>query len=101
MAALRSTPGVVDAESTDAFPLLGGGWGWGVRLKPDPSSGGPSTTLYFQDSHGLDAMGLKLAGGRWFTSSEIGEWGMNDLKGSPSAILTSALAKKLFPKGNP
>jgi putative ABC transport system permease protein len=102
MAALRSIPGVVDAEATDSFPLLGGGWSWGVRLKPDPNSGGGAgTTLYFQDTHGLDAMGLKLVGGRWFTSSEIGEWHMNDLKGTPSAILSKALAKKLFPKGDP
>jgi putative ABC transport system permease protein len=101
MAALRSMPGVVDAEATDSFPLLGGGWGWGIRLKPEQTNGGAaSTTLYFQDSHGLDAMGLKLVAGRRFSASEIGEWGPNDLKGSPSAILSQALAKKLFPKGN-
>ncbi len=102
MAALRGMPGVVDAEATDSFRLLGGGWSWGIRLKPDPtSSGAAGTTLYFQDAHGLDAMGLKLIGGRWFTSSEIGEWHMNDLKGTPSAILSKSLAKKIFPKGNP
>jgi putative ABC transport system permease protein len=102
MAALRSQPGVVDAEATDSFPLLGGGWSWGIRLKPDPNTGAATgTTLYFQDTHGIDAMGLKLVGGRWFTSAEIGEWHMNDLKGTPSAVLTKALAKKLFPKGNP
>jgi putative ABC transport system permease protein len=102
MAALRGIPGVVDAEATDAYPLLGGGWGWGIRLKPDPHSAGiAQTTLYFQDAHGLDALGLKLVGGRWFSANEIGEWDMNDLKGSPSAVLTAALAKKLFPKANP
>jgi putative ABC transport system permease protein len=102
MAALRGLPGVVDAEATDAYPLLGGGWGWGIRLKPDPHRGAVApTTLYFEDAHGLDALGLKLVGGRWFSASEIGEWNMNDLKGSPSAVLTAALAKKLFPTGNP
>jgi putative ABC transport system permease protein len=101
MAALRSMPGVVDAEATDSFPLLGGGWGWGIRLKPEQTNGGAATTtLYFQDSHGLDAMGLKLIAGRWFSAAEIGEWAGNDLKGSPSAVLTHALASKLFPKGN-
>jgi putative ABC transport system permease protein len=101
MAALRSMPGVVDAQATNAFPLLGGGWGWGIRLKPDQTNGGAAqTTLYFQDAHGLDAMGLKLVEGRWFSAAEIGEWDMNDLKGSPSAVLTRALAKKLFPKAS-
>jgi len=101
LVALRSMPGVVDAEATDSFPLLGGGWGWGIRLKPEQTNGGAaSTTLYFQDSHGLDAMGLKLVSGRWFSATEIGEWAANDLKGSASAVLTQPLARKLFPKGD-
>jgi putative ABC transport system permease protein len=102
MAALRSMPGVVDAEATDAYPLLGGGWGWSIRLKPGSSNGGVAqTTIYFQDAHGLDALGLKLVQGRWFSASEIGEWDANDLKGSPSAVLTATLAKKLFANTNP
>jgi putative ABC transport system permease protein len=101
LAALRDTPGVLDAEATNSYPLRGGGWGWGIRLKPDASNGGSTgTTLYFNDSHGLDAMGLKLVSGRWFSSSEIAEMRIDDEKGVPSAVLTSPLAKKLFPKGN-
>jgi putative ABC transport system permease protein len=99
LAALRNTPGVVDAEATNSYPLRGGGWGWGIRLKPEQTNGGAtSTTLYFNDAHGLDAMGLKLVAGRWFSSSEIDVMHMDDEKGSPSAVLTAALAKKLFPK---
>ena len=99
LAALRNTPGVVDAEATNSYPLRGGGWGWGIRLKPEQTNGGAtSTTLYFNDAHGLDAMGLKLMAGRWFSSSEIDVMHMDDEKGSPSAVLTAALAKKLFPK---
>ena len=99
LAALRNTPGVVDAEATNSYPLRGGGWGWGIRLKPDSSNGGATgTTMYFNDAHGLDAMGLKLLTGRWFSSSEIAEMHIDDEKGSPSAVLTAALAKKLFPK---
>jgi putative ABC transport system permease protein len=101
LAALRNTPGVVDAEATNSYPLRGGGWGWGIRLKPDSSNGGATgTTMYFNDAHGLDAMGLKLVTGRWFSSSEIQEMHIDDEKGSASAVLTAALAKKLFPKSN-
>jgi putative ABC transport system permease protein len=99
LVALRNIPGVVDAEATNSYPLRGGGWSWGIRLKPDANNGGAAgTTLYFNDAHGLDAMGLKLVAGRWFSSSEIDEMRIDDEKGSPSAVLTAALAKKLFPK---
>ncbi len=101
LVALRNTPGVVDAEATNSYPLRGGGWGWGIRLKPEQSNGSTtSTTLYFNDTHGLNAMGLKLVAGRWFSSSEIDLMHMDDEKGSPSAVLTAALAKKLFPKSD-
>ncbi|HEV2703903.1 MAG TPA: FtsX-like permease family protein [Steroidobacteraceae bacterium] len=101
LAALRNTPGVQDAEATNSYPLRGGGWGWGIRLKPDQTNGGAtSTTLYFNDTHGLDAMGLKLVAGRWFSASEIQVMRVDDQKATPSAVLTAALAKKLFPKGD-
>jgi putative ABC transport system permease protein len=102
LVALRGTPGVVDAEATNSYPLRGGGWGWGIRLKPDAVNGAAaSTTLYFNDAHGLDAMGLKLVAGRWFSPSEIAEMHIDDEKGVPSAVVTAALAKKLFPKTAP
>lgn len=101
LAALRAMPGVIDAEATNSYPLRGGGWSWGIRLKPDQNNGGAvGTTLYFNDAHGLNAMGLKLIGGRWFTPAEIGEMHIDDEKGVPSAVLTQALAKKLFPKSD-
>jgi putative ABC transport system permease protein len=100
MAALRSMPGVVDAEATNSYPLRGGGWSWGVHLKPNEQNGGTPSTLYFSDTHEVEAMGLKLVAGTWFQASDIEEMHMNDVKGSPSAVLTEALAKKLFPTGN-
>jgi putative ABC transport system permease protein len=101
LAALRGIPGVADAVALNSYPLRGGGWSWGIRLKPDQRNGGTAaTTLYFSDTHGLDAMGLKLVAGRWFSAAEIGEMHMNDVKGSPSVILTQALASKLFPTGS-
>jgi putative ABC transport system permease protein len=101
MAALRGMPGVVDAVATNSYPLRGGGWSWGIRLKPDQKNGGTApTTLYFGDTHEFDAMGLQLVAGKWFQSSDIEELHTNDVKGSPTAVLTEALGKKLFPTGN-
>ncbi len=101
MAALRGMPGVVDAVATNSYPLRGGGWSWGIRLKPDQKNGGTApTTLYFGDIHEFGAMGLQLVAGKWFQSSDIEELHTNDVKGSPTAVLTEALAKKLFPTGN-
>ena len=41
MAALRSMPGVVDAEATNSYPLRGGGWSWGIRRSPTRKTGAP------------------------------------------------------------
>jgi putative ABC transport system permease protein len=101
LAALRAIPGVVDAEATNSYPLAGSGWSDNIRSNPEQRNGGAAaTTLYFEDADGLDAMGLKLVGGRWFSSSEIGELHVHDEEKFPSAVLTAALAKKLFPTGN-
>jgi putative ABC transport system permease protein len=101
MAALRAMPGVVDAEATNSYPLRGGGWSYGIRLKPGQTSSAVApTTVYFNDAHGLDSMGLKLVAGHWFTSSEIRELHMDDALEAPSAVLTNALAKKVFPAGD-
>jgi len=100
LTALRTLRGVIDAVATNSYPLLGGGFSFGLRLKPDQKQDAVQTTLYFSDSHGLDALGLKLIQGRWFTASEIGEFHVDDIKGAPGLVITSSLARKLFPAGN-
>ncbi len=99
MAALRSLPGVVDAEATNSFPLSGWSWVMGASLKPNQATPSASTSLYFDTTHGLAAQGLKLVAGRWFTPAEVAELTPGDSKSTPSAVLTAALAKRLFPDG--
>jgi putative ABC transport system permease protein len=102
--ALRAMPGVIDATSTNSLPLSNGGWSTGVSKKqPDPSGAGRSdadTAVYLVDEHGLDALGLKLVAGRNFTADEIVPNLPNVNYEPGTAIVSQALAKKLFPDGD-
>ena len=97
--AVRSVPGILDAEATNSYPLHGGGSRGGLSLKPDQKVPTP-TAQYYVDEHGLAAYGLKLAAGRWFTAGEIGEVSVHDSENPASVIVTAALAHKLYPSGN-
>jgi putative ABC transport system permease protein len=98
VAALRSLPGVVDAEATNSYPLSGWIYTWGIRLKNSQANSSIQTSLYMDTSHGLAAQGLRLIAGRWFTADEVGEW--NAGKSAPFIVVTAALAKRLFPAGD-
>ena len=100
LAAIRAVPGVVDAEETNSFPLRGGGWGWGLSLKPTQKVPTSPTTLYFVDEHGLATYGLRLIAGRWFTREEVSNHGMHDVSFPASVVLSDYLAHKLYPSGN-
>ena len=98
LATLRNLPGVRDAAPVVAVPLQGGGWTEDVYLTQE--QGAPTTddvAMYFTDDHGLDSYGASLIAGRNFTPAEIG---MRDETGEampPNAIVTQALAQRLFP----
>jgi putative ABC transport system permease protein len=100
LAAIRSVPGIVDAQATNSYPLHGGGWSGDLSLKPDQKVPTAPTTKYSVDEHGLAAYGLKLTAGRWFTASEIGELRGHDSEFPASVIVTAALAHKLYPSGS-
>ena len=97
---LRQLPGVAAATSTNSVPMSDGGWMTGVDLQPGQKTPTTSTTMYFLDEKGLDAFGVKLIAGRNFRPEEIAYHTMNDRSVPPSVIVTSELAKKLFPAGD-
>jgi putative ABC transport system permease protein len=101
LAALRSVPGVLDAEATSTFPLWGAGWTTGIRLSPEQSFATASTSVYFVDEHGMSAFGLKLTAGQWFKADEVGEQRDDETKFPTSIIVTQSLARTLFPEINP
>jgi len=98
--ALRAMPGVLDAESTNGFPLGNSGFGTGISLKPDQRIPSASIAEYFVDEHGLTAYGVKLIAGRWFNNDEITDLQMGQDEAAPSVVITRSLARTLFPSGN-
>jgi putative ABC transport system permease protein len=97
LATLHDLPGTVGAEATNSFPLEGSGWTTGVQLLPDQAVATTQTAVYFTDDRGLSTFGLKLTAGRWFAADEIGEVRDDETKFPAGAIVSSALAKELFP----
>ncbi len=100
LTALRSLPGVMDAEATNGYPLGGGGWGTGISLKPGQKQPSASTTEYFVDEHGLAVLGVKLTSGRWFNADDVKDLHTGDNVTAPSIVITSRLGRVLFPSGD-
>lgn len=103
LATLRSLPGVIDAEATNAYPLGGSEWHWplGTSLNPQHEHDFAAwTAVYCVDDHGLAAYGLNLIAGRWFTPTEVGEIRTHETEFPPAVVITQNIAKALFPAGN-
>jgi putative ABC transport system permease protein len=101
MAALRSSPGVVDAFTANSYPLQGGGWQLGVNLTANQKAPSATTSYYMGDEHALNTLGLRLIAGRNFEKSEIVDRDAGSVPAVSGIIVTRALADKLFPAGNP
>src|SRR5665213_404533 len=100
LATLRSLPGVVDVEATNAFPLSGFGWGSGISTKSDQRFPTAITTEYFVDEHGVAAYGVTLMAGRWFSADEVADLNSGDSVSATNVVVTQRLARALFPTGD-
>lgn len=97
---LRELPGVRDASPSSSYPLRGGGWDDGVKLKPEQVQDTSGAAVYFGDEHFLDTLGAKLIAGRNFRAEEITAMDVRDTLAPPVILVTKALADKLFPNGD-
>jgi putative ABC transport system permease protein len=97
---LRRMPGVADVYASNSYPFSSNGITYGIGHSPDKRKFTSSTAIYFLDQNALSTLGLKLVAGRNFRADEIREVGPRD-KIAPSVIMvTSALARQLFPEGS-
>jgi putative ABC transport system permease protein len=100
LAALRQLPAVRDASPANSYPLRGGGWDDFITLSPDQVQKTTDAAVYLSDTHLLDTLGVKLIAGRNFRPDEVGSMGMRDTHTPPVAIVTKALADRLYPDGS-
>lgn len=97
---LRSLPGVIAATEITAYPMSGGGWSQDVASNAlDSQRSAEPAAIYAVDDSGLGALGVRLHAGRNFLSSEVLDQWPDSPFAPKAAIVTSALAARLY--GNP
>ena len=97
---LRKIPGVADVYATNTYPLSNGGIAYGIGHSADKLKPVTTTAIYLADENALPTLGLKLIAGRNFRPDEIGQIGLHGDTDPSAIIVTSALAKLLFPDGS-
>jgi putative ABC transport system permease protein len=100
LAILRQLPGVADAAPTNSVPMSDGGWGTGLSLQPRQKKSTADTTIYLVDDHAISTFGTHLIAGRNFKPEEIESHDFGDQLLPKVAILSKALADKMFPDGD-
>jgi len=107
LAYLNSRPGVLAASTANNLPQTWSNMGLPFASNPQllrtPDTGVPGT-IYFGTEKFIDAMGLKLVAGRNFGAGTVmppaADFGAAISAWAPEMIVTQAMAKKLFPKGD-
>jgi putative ABC transport system permease protein len=94
---IRNLPGVVDAISTNSFPLRDGGSSRGLQLEPGTGKDAISTAIYYVDEHAINAYGTNLVEGENFSVNQVAWSNIEDHKSPSTGIITQALADNLFP----
>jgi putative ABC transport system permease protein len=98
--ALRQLPAVRDATPASGYPLRGGGWDNFVTMTPDQVRPTTDAAVYTGDEHFIGTLGLKLVAGRNFRPDEVVAMGTQQAITPSTAIVSKALADRLFPDGN-
>lgn len=106
LAHLRAMPGVVGAISTNALPLGRGGWSFSLSSSLEKAQSGrdedsEGTAIYMSDETGLQATGLQLTSGRWFTAEEIDDMSMGSRPALPVIVISDTLGTALFGEEDP
>lgn len=105
LAALRAIPGVTGAAVVNSLPFNGNNWSVGIPLDPSSNGGSNEATVFAGTPDELQTLGLKLVAGRGFLPDEylpLGDAQDDDgINHVPAAIITQALAARLWPGQSP
>ncbi|WP_440976233.1 ABC transporter permease [Pseudoxanthomonas winnipegensis] len=103
LAALRAIPGVIAVTTSNQLPFRNGSSNSGLSLTPDQADNTLNAAAYRVGRDAIKAFGLKLIAGRDFNAdeyllgSELNKPDIDFSKVAASIIVSSAMAKKLFP----
>jgi putative ABC transport system permease protein len=100
METLRQLPGVQDVAVSYGYPLRGGGWESNLSIKPEDPSQAIVAARFFGDEHALPVLGARLIAGRNFRADEVRMVDSHDISSPSVAIITKALARRLYPDGS-
>ncbi|WP_340649671.1 ABC transporter permease [Pseudoxanthomonas winnipegensis] len=103
LAALRAIPGVIAVTTSNQLPFRNGSSNSGLSLTPDQADNTLNAAAYRVGRDAIKTFGLKLIAGRDFNAdeyllgSELNKPDIDFSKVAASIIVSSAMAKKLFP----
>ena len=99
LAALRALPEVQDATPVSSLPLLREGSTRNISTRPSQPHGLTQATTFHGDQRLLPTLGLRLAAGRDFASTDVRHVAPGAKATAPVVIVTQALADKVYPQG--
>lgn len=99
LAMIRALPGVEAVATANMAPLTQSGWNLSVQPNSnDDDVESTNTAFYFSSEDLVDALGLQITEGRYFTPDEVQVVQPSIANVEPRlTILTRSLAKHLFP----
>ncbi|MFC4729033.1 ABC transporter permease [Coralloluteibacterium thermophilus] len=101
LAALRAIPGVRSVATSPMVPFGESTWNTSINLQPDQDRPSASGASYYGGEGFLETLGLELIAGRDFAADEYREMAGaragDEGQYPPVAILSRALAERLFP----
>ncbi|MBW8367636.1 MAG: ABC transporter permease, partial [Arenimonas sp.] len=99
LAMIRAMPGVKAVATANMAPLTQSGWNLSVRANSnDDSVEDTNTAFYFSSENLVEALGLELTEGRYFTPDEVQVVEPSLANVEPKhTVITRALARHLFP----
>jgi putative ABC transport system permease protein len=98
LAALRAIPGVKYATITNHVPFDNSSWNSSISIKPDQQIPSMNVGVYLGEEQLLETLGVKIVAGRDFLPEEYIDMSRMDNDAVvPAAMVTRAVAQKLFP----